>query len=179
MTWNSGFTAGTLGIRQASQSPGCHSGTFGCSHLHVWLLLPVTAPLTEGSTEAHGEGACRSAHGICLFAYVLDIVVNEKAQKSLVLWLHYLCSCSKESAFPLATCPGPSRAGVGNTKKTALSGVIYGPFAGVPSVSSRPGSSDQVLLRSRPWEGHQRSDKMMFSLSVTPLLDRPCLMGSA
>lgn len=34
-----------------------------------------------------------------------------------------------------------------------------GPVLGVPSVSSRPGSLGQILLRSWPWEGHRRSEK--------------------
>lgn len=55
--------------------------------------------------------------------------------------------------------PGPSQVGVEYTKKTALSGTKNGPLAGVPSVSSRPGSLGQVLLGSWPWEGRQRSDK--------------------
>lgn len=37
--------------------------------------------------------------------------------------------------------------------------MMYGPLAGVPSVSTRPRSSGQVLLGSWPWEGRQRSDK--------------------
>lgn len=61
------------------------------------------------------------------------------------------------------------------TKKTALSGMIYGPLAGVPSVSSRPHSSGQVLLGSRPWEGRQRSDKDdVESVSDSPAGQTPC-----
>lgn len=55
--------------------------------------------------------------------------------------------------------PGPSQVGGEYTKTTALSGMKNGPLAGVPSVSSRPGSLGQVLLGSWPWEGRQGSDK--------------------
>lgn len=61
------------------------------------------------------------------------------------------------------------------TKKTALSGMIYGPLAGVPSVSSRTHSSGQVLLGSWPWEGCQRSDKDdVESLSDSSTGQTPC-----
>lgn len=153
MIWSFGFTVRTSCILWASQGPGCIDIHVCGSRCASWTSLLKEALKSMEKTPADWPTA--SAHQPVFWTFLF----NEKAQKSLVLLPHYLCSFSKGSTFPSTSCPGPSQIGVKYTKKTALSGMIYEPLAGVPSVSSRLHSLGQVLLGSWPWECRQRSDK--------------------
>ena len=130
-----------------------------CVRPRVCLLPPVTFLRAERAAEARGRASAAQPTASACWPMFWTFLVNEKAQKGLTLLLHYLCCFSKGSDFPSASCPGPSQVSTEYTKRTALSGMIYGPLAGGPSVSKRPHSSGQVLLGSWPWEGHRRSDK--------------------
>lgn len=161
MTWSPGLTARTSCLRRASQGPVVTGARLAvCYRPGVWLLLPVTVssepkellkPGGRVSAAWPTAPACRPMFWTCL--------VHEKAQEGLTLLLRYLCRFSKGSDFPSASCPGPSQVSAEYTKRTALSGMIYGPLAGGPSVSKTPHSSGQVLLGSWPWEGPRRSEK--------------------
>lgn len=153
MTWSYGFTARISCILWASQGPGCID-------IHVCdSCCPSRTSLLKEALKSTGRAPAdqptASAHRPMFWTFL----INANAQKSPVLLPHYLCSFSKGPSFPSTSCPGLSQIGVKYTKKTALSGMIYEPPARVPSVSSRPHSLGQVLLRSWPWECHQRSDK--------------------